>query len=101
MQDRYWHRTAGRVTMGMTLILAAAWLASYFADCNLALGDVQLTSNSGTMEIIYSFPPDPTSYTSHLGYWVIPYWAVVIPLTLVSASLILWKPRQSLSPINL
>ena len=86
--------------MGMAIILAAAWLASYFADCDLELHEVHLTSNSGTMTVIYSFPADTTSYTSHLGCWEIPYWAVVIPLTLVSTCFILWKPRQPPSPIK-
>ena len=27
--------------------------------------------------------------------WFIPYWSIVIPLTLLSACLILWKPRQA------
>jgi hypothetical protein len=66
--------------MGMALILVAAWLASYFADCDVEFHEVHLTSNSGTLAVIYSFPADTTSYTSHLGCWEISYWAVVIPL---------------------
>lgn len=34
-----------------------------------------------------------------LRLWIVPYWTVVLPLTLLSAFLILWKPRKrSLSP---
>jgi hypothetical protein len=29
-----------------------------------------------------------------VSYWIIPYWSVVLPLTLLSACLILWKPRK-------
>jgi hypothetical protein len=29
--------------------------------------------------------------------WIIRYWSVVLPLTLLSASLILWKPRKPAS----
>lgn len=28
-------------------------------------------------------------------YWLIPYWSLVLPLTLLSAYLILWKPRKT------
>ncbi|MDB5347162.1 MAG: hypothetical protein JWP89_5539 [Schlesneria sp.] len=37
-------------------------------------------------------------------YWLIPYWSLIIPLTLLSAYLILWKPRKrktSAPPTNL
>jgi hypothetical protein len=30
----------------------------------------------------------------HTTLWVIPYWSIVLPLTLLSAYLILWKPRK-------
>jgi hypothetical protein len=33
----------------------------------------------------------PSHYTT---LWVIPYWSIVLPLTLLSAYLILWKPRK-------
>lgn len=33
-------------------------------------------------------------YTKQLIDWTIPHWSVFIPLTLLSAYLILWKPRQ-------
>lgn len=32
------------------------------------------------------------------GQWIIPYWSITIPLTLLSAYLILWKPRKPSSP---
>ena len=30
-----------------------------------------------------------------LTQWVIPYWLITVPLTLLSAYLLLWKPRKS------
>jgi hypothetical protein len=34
-------------------------------------------------------------FTRHRwDFWVIPHWAVVLPLALISAYLILWKPRR-------
>ena len=34
---------------------------------------------------------------SRTWYWVIPYWSIVLPLTVLSACLILWKPRKRVS----
>lgn len=34
-----------------------------------------------------------TSWTS--WYYVIPYWSIAVPLTLLSAYLIFWKPRKA------
>lgn len=31
---------------------------------------------------------------AEIGIWMIPFWAVVIPLTLLSGHLILWEPRK-------
>lgn len=31
-------------------------------------------------------------------YWLIPYWSLVLPLTLLSAYLILWNPRKRTEP---
>jgi hypothetical protein len=31
--------------------------------------------------------------SDHVTFWRFPYWAIAIPLTLLSAYLILWKPR--------
>lgn len=36
-------------------------------------------------------PPD----VGKLAIWIIPYWSLVIPLTVFSAGLILWRPRQT------
>ncbi|MDB5346741.1 MAG: hypothetical protein JWP89_5118 [Schlesneria sp.] len=39
-------------------------------------------------------------YTQEFALWQIPYWSITIPLTLLSAYLILWKPlgRESSAP---
>ena len=36
--------------------------------------------------------------TEPLQSWLIPYWFLAIPLTLLSAYLILWKPRKRATP---
>ena len=41
--------------------------------------------------------PFPGS-SDHVTFWRFPYWALVLPLTLLSAYLILWTPRQRSSP---
>ena len=35
------------------------------------------------------------SHLNHLQIWTIPYWSITIPLTALSAFLLLSKPRQS------
>lgn len=34
------------------------------------------------------------SFNQLAKYWLIPYWILVFPLTLLSACLLLWKPRK-------
>ena len=29
-----------------------------------------------------------------MSFWVLPFWSIIVPLTLLSAYLILWKPRK-------
>lgn len=38
---------------------------------------------------------DPEDPKDRVTFWVIPYWSLVFPLTLLSACLILRKPRQA------
>lgn len=38
---------------------------------------------------------DQTHSTSRVSWWLVPYWSIVIPLTLLSASLLLSKPRPA------
>ena len=37
---------------------------------------------------------DENDYASRLKIWVAPYWSIVVPLTLISAYLLLSKPRK-------
>ena len=41
----------------------------------------------------FGTPPNDT-YISRHEIWQIPYWFIILPLTLLSAYLILWKPRK-------
>ena len=75
-----------------------------------------------TTEVIAGWPDDPTNFwmaeylvpirsvkvpgcrycairdsgtpPQELHFWIVPHWTLVIPLTLLSAYLILWKPRK-------
>lgn len=107
-----WRRKAGAITLVMSLILMAGWIRSF------AMTDVLTRwtkeQKQGTLIAIQSrdgeigwqtfrpsqvgfgngwiaFPNVPRS-PSDLKFHVIPYWAMTIPLTLLSAYLLLWKP---------
>lgn len=38
------------------------------------------------------------TFTITEHYWQVPYWSLSVPLTLLSAYLILWQPRQRMEP---
>jgi hypothetical protein len=60
------------------------WETSWNYHCyGFRFGKFQLTAGLG-LSLLYA----------ELTTWTMPHWAVVIPLTLLSAYLILWKPRK-------
>jgi hypothetical protein len=40
------------------------------------------------------FVPEEEFDTERIVFRIVPYWSLILPLTLLSAYLILWKPRQ-------
>ena len=85
---RGWRRKVGCVTLVMACALALNWAASY-STVNLPEDYYpDLESHHGNIE-----------YTKFVGtrrevVWQIPYSFVTVPLTLISAYLILRKPRK-------
>ena len=43
----------------------------------------------------FQFGQGEEIFQTPIGFWIIPYWAIVIPLSLISAYLLLCQPRQS------
>lgn len=121
---RGWRRKVGGFALVMACVFTGMWVRSYVV-CDAvghfdAAGDLrQLTSVSGWLVLLYSpyqgDPPPP------LAVWAwdtiaadsfrggagcsdeelpIPYLLLALPTTLISAYLILWKPKQNAATAN-
>src|SRR5437016_951517 len=115
---RSWRRKVGVVALVMACVLAASWIRSLAASDTVWIrigdryqvlhhcdGGITLDSYeipSAFREVFPSFArhsqgfgPDyeqPLAYVDS-GGWMVPYSLLAIPMTLLSACLILWKPR--------
>ncbi len=122
-----WRRKAGVVLLVVACLLASAWMRSQFSrevfcwsighDAEVVISDDGILSwwrlslqhplrqswnpgfvNRGRDGTYYFRARDwyvelPESYS-----WLsVPYWSIAVPLTLLSAYLILWKPRKRVS----
>ena len=116
-----WRRKAGVVSLLMACGLMVSWLRSYISEerfwirmhdrCHV------ITHSHGRLEqISFDLAKDDGENIRSLGwfsqkhtgnlfpqwhfepdYHVVAHWLVVLPLTLLSAYLILWKPRKAKS----
>lgn len=140
-----WRRKAGLVTLVMALILAVAWMRSYFFNDEVLVPRGQSTYflDSAHARIGWgrTTPSHPSARTElhsfnmtkmnvldsrescdlqvcwrwagfrfelgtlrhqasriEIETWMVPYWSLVLPLTLLSAYLILWNPRKRSCP---
>src|SRR5688572_23003842 len=104
-----WRRKAGCVTLAMALLLAAAWMRSYqyydllWLDTTFARGMVYSSTGGVSVwwhqERRFSVPYGLQSikvYKDEHGSQA-EYWQIVLPLTLLSAWLLLTKPRPAKS----
>eukprot|EP00456_Euglypha_rotunda_P016931 TRINITY_DN156_c0_g1_i5.p2 TRINITY_DN156_c0_g1~~TRINITY_DN156_c0_g1_i5.p2 ORF type:complete len:127 (+),score=12.56 TRINITY_DN156_c0_g1_i5:105-485(+) len=120
---RGWRRKAGCATLLMACALAGLWIrttvvADFIQLEHLAFGTTRggiywayfqakqnwdwettpestLRSSFGNMSLA-EILRDELSSEMHYGYAL--YWWLVLPITLLSAYLILWKPRKRASP---
>ena len=115
-----WRRKAGLVTLAMALLLTVAWMRSRFTYDAIAFdigSQQQLIISIEDSITWWSFPDEiddgnwvsisPSEWTeaaddfaevqAKLGFreWIVPVWCMVLPLTLLSAWLILGKTRHS------
>lgn len=104
-----WRRKAGVVALVMALALVCLWIRSGVAYCSTSLrlhgSQYTLFSHNGGVTFWHQKETD-------FGYketeWLTPsivaqrpgcsYPVIVLPLTLLSAYLILWKPRKRACP---
>jgi hypothetical protein len=116
-----WRRKVGLVTLVMACLAAAMWVRSLriedFVDFAINLEEQRIVSSRGeifwwawtsgsreaseTMDGILwntEFNGELDMVNASVGFvrrrWRIAYWHATIPLTLLSAYLILWKPRK-------
>jgi hypothetical protein len=111
-----WRRTAGVATLVMAAVVAGLWLRTNFATDHIQFAAFQrnylVVSHSGGLE--WHIAPLVTNEVRRVPWkfgwgsvaknWGDPvpiltapklqYWMLVLPLTLLSAYLILWKPRK-------
>jgi hypothetical protein len=69
-----------------------SWVAGYEEHWPLAWVTVSRIDDDGGLEALYF--GEPSIFDSR---WIVSYWIPTIPLTLLSAYLILWKPRKRAS----
>ena len=113
---RGWRRKVGVVTLVMALVAMVGWIRSGFVDewVAVCLGERTLfvlvsTWRGLSLESWPGMPPDSPPFlwrsnqhnpsdglTPDDGQLRIPYCFIVIPLTLLSAFLLLTKPRKSI-----
>ena len=118
-----WRRKTGCVTLVLACAFAGGWIRSlvvadligfnsnYLISAGGLFGSIHVdetTHNGLFWEInpnLFGLHSDPYFFWSWSGFvlalsqnklvWTIPYWSIVIPLTALSAVLLLTKPRQS------
>jgi hypothetical protein len=103
MQYRCWRRKAGVVTLVMACVFTAGWVRSMVTDDYVSAFNRTFYSSKGAFLIGGHFSLDyrtsawdsrPGLFPPEMRFSGVPYSLMAIPLTLLSAYLILWKPRK-------
>lgn len=92
-----WRRKAGVITLGLALAVMGLWIRSRIVDDQFTVCGMQFKSYGGVFERSDFLFLDVDRFGSSEArevFWSLQYAWVAIPLTLLSAYLILWKPRK-------
>ena len=90
---RGWRRKAGLVTLAMACLLTVAWMRSCVTLDEFLLESLDGWIVSSDQTIQFESSVSDASGMVGIGtIWSVPYWSLVLPLTLLSAWLILIKP---------
>ncbi len=102
-----WRRKAGIISLGLACIFASGWARSLIIDDHVAAFRRSFISTKGRFYLSPQFGLDHRSLVWESGPELFlpmntveietigaPYSIVAVPLTLISACLILWKPRK-------
>lgn len=97
---RGWKRKAGLVTLVMASAIAVLWLRSYSVDDSYSFGELALISFEGSLCLAKRVHRTVglSAAADYDPVWITPYWLIVIPLTLLSAHLLLSKCRHPTKP---
>ena len=87
-----WRRKAGLATLAIALALTVGWVNSYSHGFNVKVESVDGIVTIDTLSI-----PEGVAINGQYLCWYVPYWFIVLPLTLLSAWLLLIKPRPAKS----
>ena len=92
-----WRRKVGVVTLIIACLFTAFWLATL--ETEFPILDFDLGTDEGNLTIRVQLWFDPPMID--IDYcWKIPYWSIVLPLTLLSALLLLSRPRPKTSNVQ-
>jgi hypothetical protein len=106
-----WRRRAGLATLMAAICLTSPWIRSFYICDIIEIPPHEIASTGGG--IIWNRLPfiTPVGWTSdrtpladwnnhgkwwhfESGHWIIPYWVIVLPIAILAAYQILWKPRK-------
>jgi len=95
-----WRRKAGAITLVMACAIAGLWVRSYVAEDHFPSVFNDLRSRGGGIEesVVFwrtsRYRGRSFAWEERQIHWRIPYGVVAIPLTLLSAGLLLARPRK-------
>jgi hypothetical protein len=98
-----WRRKFGVLTLLMACVFAAGWVRSLIVADRINFFGAQMLSWHGEImrcvAVLVRTQIGSQTVTSaqETPIWTIPYWSIVIPLTLLSAWLLLSNPKRSKS----
>jgi len=93
-----WRRKMGCVTLCLALSIVGIWMRSYDQWDSFDYGNTFVDSREGVIQRVWDarnmiFSGGIGSEPETIVYWRVPYWSIVLLLTLLSAYLLLVKPR--------
>jgi hypothetical protein len=91
-----WKRKCGVVTLLIACVFAAGWVRSCTVDDVFHLFGLRFVSTLGAIErstVTFRGIGSGFALNDVMVFWRVPYWSIVIPLTLLSAWLLLSNPR--------
>jgi hypothetical protein len=112
-----WRRKVGCVTLVVSLLLAGCWIRSFVIRDVVCIprkyalqifsssqGEISWNRHDAASTLKFSWKSEPidrrtarrkAGFRFNASIWSTPYWPFTVPLTLLSAYLILWNPLKN------